>query len=130
MVKIGVKIFHTIILLMTLMALIGVNVKQLCCCHADSLRCEIQFLPSGDPCGHGEEGCPSDCCEDLRHDFYKIAESSRTEQHIQLEILFCEDLPGTGQTSPLIYFSEMIEPDTEVSSTIDLSRAFLCIFQC
>lgn len=130
MVKIGVKIFHTIILLMTLMALVGVNVKQLCCCHADSLRCEIQFLPSGDPCDHGNEGCSSNCCEDLRHDFYKIAESSRTEQHIQLEILFCEDLPGMDQANSLIYFSKIIEPDTKSFSTVDLSRAFLCIFQC
>ena len=130
MVKIGVKIFHTLILLMTLMALVGVNVKQLCCCHADSLRCEIQFLPSGDPCDHGDGGCSSNCCEDLRHDFYKIAESSRTEQHIQLEILFCEDLPGMDQVNSLIYFSKIIEPDTKLFSTVDLSRAFLCIFQC
>ncbi len=130
MVKIGVKIFHTIILLITLIALVGVNVKQLCCCYADSLRCEIQFLPSADPHEKGKEDCPSGCSEDFRHDFYKIAESSRTEQHIQLEIMPCEDLPGTDQPHPLIYFSEISEPDAELFSDSDLSRAFLCIFQC
>lgn len=79
------KILHCVVFLVTLMALAGVNVKQLYCIHADLTYWKVEMLPSEDKCPCEEKDC---CCEDgqedghkhSRHVFYKIDDYSRVEQ--------------------------------------------------
>ena len=81
MLKLGKQILHTLVLLITGMALIGVNVTQSGCIHSDRTYLEVRVLPAENtsPC---EEGCGccqeerqfcKDCCHaSSRHDFYKV----------------------------------------------------------
>lgn len=87
MFKIGVKILHFIVLLVTGVALIGVNVKQLYCYHSANTHWEVQVLPAGDECHCSNDGCcqKKDCHNQTRHDFYKITDFSRTEPGAQFE---------------------------------------------
>ena len=44
MLKLGKQILHTLVLLITGMALIGVNVTQSGCIHSDRTYLEVRFL--------------------------------------------------------------------------------------
>ena len=46
MLKLGKQILHTLVLLITGMALIGVNVTQSGCIHSDRTYLEVRVLPA------------------------------------------------------------------------------------
>lgn len=84
MLKLGKQILHALVLLITGIALIGVNVTRSGCIHSDRICLEIKVLPAEDeyPC---EEGCA--CCRAFsRHDFYKITDSSLIERVLQMQL--------------------------------------------
>ena len=68
MLKLGKQILHTLVLLITGMALIGVNVTQSGCIHSDRTYLEVRVLPAENTCPC-EEGCG--CCQEERN-FVKI----------------------------------------------------------
>lgn len=112
MVKHGIKILHYLVLLITGVALVGVNVNQLKCAYSDSVHWEIQIMPEEDVCPCGEEcggedknGCCEDCCHDSTHDFYKVTDFSETEQGLQILVA-------------LIYL-----PESSLEVFVDLSLA-------
>ncbi|MEG0796516.1 MAG: hypothetical protein RR397_08460 [Odoribacter sp.] len=94
MVKHGIKILHALVLLMTGVALIGVNVIQLRCAYSDKMHWTVQMLPIEDtcPCDEGCGGCTTekeskkDCRHNSTHSFYKITDSSQIEQGLQIWI--------------------------------------------
>ena len=55
MLKLGKQILHTLVLLITGMALIGVNVTQSGCIHSDRTYLEVRVLPAENT-GTWEEG--------------------------------------------------------------------------
>ena len=63
MLKLGKQILHTLVLLITGMALIGVNVTQSGCIHSDRTYLEVRVLPAENTCPC-EEGCG--CCQEER----------------------------------------------------------------
>ena len=50
MLKLGKQILHTLVLLITGMALIGVNVTQSGCIHSDRTYLEVRVLPAENTC--------------------------------------------------------------------------------
>ena len=102
MLKLGKQILHTLVLLITGMALIGVNVTQSGCIHSDRTYLEVRVLPAENTCPC-EEGCGccqeerqfcKDCCHaSSRHDFYKVTDSSLVERVLQMQ-LSVFTLPG------------------------------------
>lgn len=50
MLKLGKQILHTLVLLITGMALIGVNVTQSGCIHSDRTYLEVRVLPAENEC--------------------------------------------------------------------------------
>lgn len=95
MLKLGKQILHTLVLLITGMALIGVNVTQLGCIHSDRTYLEVRVLPAENTCPCEEEcGCCQgerqfckDCCHAFsRHDFYKVTDSSLVERGVQMQL--------------------------------------------
>lgn len=95
MLKLGKQILHTLVLLITGMALIGVNVTQSGCIHSDRTYLEVRVLPAENTCPC-EEGCGccqeerqfcKDCCHaSFRHDFYKVTDSSLVERVLQMQL--------------------------------------------
>ena len=95
MLKLGKQILHTLVLLITGMALIGVNVTQSGCIHSDRTYLEVRVLPAENTCPC-EEGCGccqeerqfcKDCCHaSSRHDFYKVTDSSLVERVLQMQL--------------------------------------------
>ena len=78
------RIGQLFLLLVMLFALIGVNVKQLYCCHAH-MHWEICWTPDEFPMS-----CDASCCEDgccgkktchptARYNFYKVTDFSQVE---------------------------------------------------
>ena len=55
MLKLGKQILHTLVLLITGMALIGVNVTQSGCIHSDRTYLEVRVLPAENTCPCEEE---------------------------------------------------------------------------
>ena len=95
MLKLGKQILHTLVLLITGMALIGVNVTQSGCIHSDRTYLEVRVLPAENTCPCEEEcGCCQgerqfckDCCHaSSRHDFYKVTDSSLVERGLQMQL--------------------------------------------
>ena len=95
MLKLGKQILHTLVLLITGMALIGVNVTQSGCIHSDRTYLEVRVLPAENTCPCEEEcGCCQeerqfckDCCHaSSRHDFYKVTDSSLVERVLQMQL--------------------------------------------
>lgn len=75
------------VLLVTGVALIGVNVKQLYCYHSANTYWEVHVLPTDDECHCIDDNCcqKKDCHNETRHDFYKVTDFSRTEPGVQFE---------------------------------------------
>ena len=103
MLKLGKQILHTLVLLITGMALIGVNVTQSGCIHSDRTYLEVRVLPAENTCPCEEEcGCCQeerqfckDCCHaSSRHDFYKVTDSSLVERVLQDGFAFYRKFPG------------------------------------
>lgn len=88
MLKMSTKIVHWFVLLMTGVALIGVNVRQLYCCHSENTHLEVRIVPEEDSCPC-DDGCcgGKDCHNTARHNFYKITDDSKTEAGIRFEML-------------------------------------------
>ena len=63
MLKLGKQILHTLVLLITGMALIGVNVTQSGCIHSDRTYLEVRVLPAENTCPCEEE---CGCCQGER----------------------------------------------------------------
>ena len=80
MLKLGKQILHTLVLLITGMALIGVNVTQSGCIHSDRTYLEVRVLPAENTCPC-EEGCG--CCQEERQ-FCK--DSSLVERVLQMQL--------------------------------------------
>ena len=57
MIRVSIKIFHYFILLITGIALIGVNVRLLHCCHSESSIVEVRMMPDEE-----EMPCSVVCC--------------------------------------------------------------------
>ena len=109
MLKLGKQILHTLVLLITGMALIGVNVTQSGCIHSDRTYLEVRVLPAENTCPCEEEcGCCQeerqfckDCCHaSSRHDFYKVTDSSLVERVLQMQ-LSVFTLPECGWEMPV-----------------------------
>lgn len=131
MLQTGLKILHTFVLLSTLTALIGVNVRQLCCCHSKPFTCEIQLLPEQEKCPCDEENCGQDCRDTGRHDFYKITDFSKTEEGIQLQIaeyIQPEFQGSVGCCVAIIPELNYVFPDPVPD--LGVSREFLCTYLC
>ena len=74
MLKLGKQILHTLVLLITGMALIGVNVTQSGCIHSDRTYLEVRVLPA------------ENTSASSRHDFYKVTDSSLVERVLQMQL--------------------------------------------
>ena len=84
MLKLGKQILHTFVLLITGMALIGVNVTQSGCIHSERTYLEVKVLPVENEYLCEEEGA---CCHtSSRHDFYKVTDSSLVERVLQMQL--------------------------------------------
>lgn len=127
MVKIGIKIGQALVLLITFIALMGVNVKQLCCCHPEPGTCKIQILPVEEECPCGEKEIPAS----NRHVFYKVSDYSRIERGLQMSV--------TVYSRPVVrekrtVFSELLCSlcfwSLPSFPRLLLERDFLCIYQC
>ena len=81
------KIGQVALLLVVLLALIGVNVKQVYCCHAHDLHREVIFVPdeAAETCHEGCCGAKS-CHHTTRYDFYKVTDYSQVETDAELFI--------------------------------------------
>jgi hypothetical protein len=81
------KIGQVALLLVVMLALIGVNVKQVYCCHAHDLHREVIFVPD-----EAAETCHEGCCgsrachHTTRYDFYKVTDYSQVETDTELFI--------------------------------------------
>lgn len=105
------KIGQAGLLLVISLALIGVNVRQLYCCHGHNLHWELCLVPDEEVAGLCEEGvCEKGCCGDsscscsdsscgdsdsschhtTRYDFYKITESAQVESAPDLSLVAVE----------------------------------------
>ena len=84
MLKLGKQILNTLVLLITGMALIGVNVTQSGCIHSDRTYLEVRVLPAENTCPCEEEcGCcqgERQFCKDCCH------ASSRHERGLQMQL--------------------------------------------
>lgn len=93
MLNYGKQILHWLVLLVTGIALIGVNVTQSNCMHSRQVYLEVKVLPSdrncpcddGCACCKGSERICEDCCHtSARHTFYKVTDSSVVERSVQM----------------------------------------------
>lgn len=132
MLKLGVKILNCIVLLVTGLALIGVNVTQLYCCHTTYTHWTVQVVPADDGCPCDEACCrDKDCHEQTRHDFYKITDFSKTESGIEL-VQASFYLPELSQLL-LLYLPEAYEKyvfSKPEFPDIPIPRELLCTFLC
>lgn len=136
MIKTGEKILHWLVLLFTGIALIGVNVQQLYCVHSDQMQWEVRLLPADGacPCEQGCCCCPTDksCHDPARHDFYKVTDSSKIEQGIQITLnplylpAMCfwvsEEVKENRQNYLVLRRQEIFSPFP--------GRELLCTFRC
>lgn len=100
MVKVSVKISYYFVLFITGIALIGVNVRLLHCCHSADSVIEVRMMPDD-----GDEPCSDDCCGKgqchtyTNHTFFKITDFSKIEPSVQIspivyiQTLLVESLP-------------------------------------
>lgn len=132
MLKVGVKIFHYLILLITGIALVGVNVQQQYCWHLHDSVVEVCMLPLDDGCPCTDGCCGSEGCHsNTRHDFYKITDSSRVEQGVQLMQFVCVLPSLLLQTPPELLVSRLQRVCTcRQVFAVPISREFLCTYIC
>lgn len=131
MLKWGKQILHTLVLLITGIALIGVNVTQSGCIHSDRTYFEVKVLPIENEYFCEEEGA---CCHtSSRHDFYKVTDSSLVERVLQMQLsVFI--LPGcawemTGQI-PVVRDGRDDFSFCRKFTGIPPSLELLCTFLC
>lgn len=127
-----VKIVHGLVLLVTGMALVGVNVQQLYCYHSDHIHWEVRILPEEEACPCEEGCCGEDGCHHpVRCDFYKVTDLSQVETGIQMVLFPCDltrlllstlwDLPVAPE-QVCLYRHKI--PD------IFMNRELLCTYLC
>lgn len=132
MIRVCVKIFHYFILLITGIALIGVNVRILHCCHSEDSIVEVRMMPDEE-----ETPCSEDCCgtkqchTHSQHTFYKITDFLRVEPVFYFLYGACI-LPFVEEYVPLI-----LGVSTQCAKLEDVelhleppSCAFLCTYLC
>lgn len=142
MLKIGKQILHWTVLVITGIALIGVNVTQSCCVHANQVHWTVKVLPTADVCPCEEECtcccagkwyCADGCHTEKRHAYYKITDSSIVERCVQMELKI-DCLPEFNVTGRLVLPLWERQPDCETAvwkiPEIPLSPAWLCTFLC
>lgn len=132
MIRMSIKIFHCLILLITGIALIGVNVRLLHCCHSKDSVVEVRIMPDEE-----EQPCCEDCCGTKQchthshHTFYKVTDFSRVESgfhtlHIACILLYvmeCSPLKSDFQ-------NQSVEPDGMKALYDPPSCSFLCTYRC
>lgn len=127
------KIGQGSLLLVIVLALIGVNVKQLYCYHAHDLHWEVCILSNESSCPC-EEGCCGEeaCHHTTRYDFYKITDCPQTESELQVVTLLPFYLPEIFYSDLFSSILEKVEffflkdkiPDRVVH------RELLCTYLC
>ena len=127
------KIGQGCLVLVMLLALVGVNVKQLYCCHAEHVRWEVCLLPSdvvSVPC---EDGCCGEqsCHHTTRSDFYKVTDCSQIESEPDLSLLPI-DLPEEWMSEFLVEKLIISEYRFLKNKWPDrvLQRPLLCTYLC
>ena len=140
MLKLGKQILHTLVLLITGMALIGVNVTQSGCIHSDRTYLEVRVLPAENTCPCEEEcGCCQeerqfckDCCHaSSRHDFYKVAGFSQLVKSALPDIVFF--YPNVGVFDCLTQVPDIEERYflcPEIIPDLPPSPELLCTYRC
>lgn len=132
MISIGKKILHLLILFLTLVAMIGVNVRQIYCFHGGNLCWVVQILPDD-----AASLCDGDCCKtkechsEKQHDYYKVTDFSREEHHVDWQIAdFGQILEFAGM--PVFY--TMVEKSFFSKGTVHFTplpeRSMLCTYLC
>ena len=139
MVKIASKIFHSLILLVVGVALIGVNVNKLYCSHCEVAYLQVKMMPEDKPCccQHGCSCCQKHgntaiaCHPELQHSFYKVTDSSQAEESMGIAVLFFYldkyeiVVPEVFPLPEHIYFSDPEDyPDNPPSPEL------LCTYRC
>lgn len=139
MFKMIVKIFYSFVILVTGIALIGVNVSQLYCSHCEDTHFDVSLLPQEEGClCKDNAGCCGDDCssrplqsENSRHDFYKIADTLRTENENNMPVLEAFFILAAIEYSP---FSPTVLatviPLLDLKPDILQPREMLCIYRC
>ena len=126
------KIGQVALLLVVLLALIGVNVKQVYCCHAHDLHREVIFVPdeAAETCHEGCCGSKS-CHHTTRYDFYKVTDYSQVETDTELFIFSFELMEHTlpEVCGCLSYEKEVILPKEKWPDR-NFQRSFLCSYLC
>lgn len=103
MIRAGVKIFYYFVLLVTGIALIGINVRLLHCCHAKDSVVEVKIIPDEE-----EEPCSDSCCgmrqchTHTHHTFFKITDFSQVEPNFQIYHIICI-IPFIDESLPFAY---------------------------
>lgn len=141
MVKFGVKILHWFVLLVTGIALAGVNVIQLSCIHSNDVYFTVRLLPLEEVCPC-EEGCTcccttesadhkKECHPQQRHSFYKLTDSSAIERGIQLraDALYLPEFYWPVFLNLPVLDNNYIIPDQEIPE-MPPSQEFLCTYLC
>ena len=132
MYSVWIKIVHFFVLLVTVTALVGVNVKQLYCDHFDRTNWEVEMLPVEREFSCDEDCCGGEACHDeTRHDFYKITDYSLTESDVKM-VLLPFDIPEPFQITSLYLPVRQLNLFTYKDEISDLSlrREFLCSYIC
>ena len=132
MIRVSIKIFHYFILFITWIALIGVNVRLLHCCHSESSIVEVRMMPDEE-----EMPCSDDCCgkkqchTHSQHNFYKITDFSRVEPNFYLLHIVCI-LPQMVEYVPLILnvLNQAVKLEGTKSYLDPPACAFLCTYLC
>lgn len=131
MSKYALKIWNCLLLFIIGIALIGVNVTRLSCCHSDNIHWEVKIVPQKANCPCNCDCCPCESHDHTRHDFYKITDLSRIEQGTQLEIVLLYLPECTLQLLPKLYHcQEIYFPFPHKVPDIFCSRELLCTYLC
>lgn len=131
MLKTGIKIVNGLVLIITMAALIGINVSQLHCCHSDYTFWKVQMLPDvidsevdGELCGE------SDCEPNTRHNFYKLTDLSKIESDFGFDfIFFCQPVQR-GNLSCLFVQQRRYFVVTSGLSDPAMGLELLCTYLC
>ena len=127
-------------LLITGVALIGVNVVQLSCIHSDNVYLTVRMLPLEKDCPCSDEcaccqeeehECHNCCHPHTHHAFYKVADSSVVEREVQMFVatLWLPELCFRIRTDQPLIKDINFFPEHEIPE-LPPARELLCTFLC